>query len=122
MDKPNPRLVIIGAGPCGIGAGWYLNKQGYDNWVIYKGNDHPGGLSASFIDETGFVWDMGGHVVFSNYREFSGFLGKVLGKINDFLEPQNIFSRGRFGSFSYEKGNMDDCFMQGLGIVKKIMD
>jgi len=78
--KENPKIVIIGSGPCGIGAGWHLFKNGYNNWVIYEKNAYPGGLSASFKDAKGFTWDIGGHVLFSHYKEFSGFLEEVLEK------------------------------------------
>lgn len=42
MDK-NIRIAIIGGGPAGIAAGMYLEKRGYDNYVIYEKSDHVGG-------------------------------------------------------------------------------
>jgi len=70
--------VIIGAGPCGIGAAWYLHRSGYPDWNLYEKNPFPGGLSASFRDAAGFTWDVGGHVLFSRYGEFESFLRGVL--------------------------------------------
>lgn len=79
MMKSKPkRIVIIGAGPCGIGAAWYLHKAGYPDWVVREKNLYAGGLSASFRDEAGFTWDIGGHVFFSRYGEFGHFLRETL--------------------------------------------
>jgi cation diffusion facilitator CzcD-associated flavoprotein CzcO len=32
----NKKIVIIGAGPTGLGAAYRLNELGYDNWVLYE--------------------------------------------------------------------------------------
>ena len=50
-------IVIIGAGPCGLGAAWRLHELGIDNYRLFEKNDHVGGLSASFADAQGFTWD-----------------------------------------------------------------
>jgi len=60
------KIVIIGAGPTGLGAAFRLHELGYRNWEIYERNHYIGGLSASFKDNKGFTWDIGGHVLFSN--------------------------------------------------------
>jgi len=73
------RIVILGAGPAGIGAAWRLNELGYSNWSLYEQEDHPGGLAASFVDEYGFTWDIGGHVLFSHYDYFDRLMDHVLG-------------------------------------------
>ena len=80
------RIVIIGAGPTGIGAARRLKQLGHDNWHVYEKNDHAGGLAASFKDQAGFTWDIGGHVIFSHYEPFDRFIDEVLGK--DYLEHQ----------------------------------
>ncbi len=41
--------------------------------------DHPGGLASSFVDEQGFTWDVGGHVLFSHYRYFDRLMTCALG-------------------------------------------
>jgi len=74
MKRTSPRILIIGAGPCGIGAAWNLHQRGYRNWTLYEQNNHAGGLSASFRDKTGFIWDLGGHVFFSRSVTFQRFL------------------------------------------------
>ncbi len=79
MGKNDPRIIIIGAGACGIGAAWCLYKKRYNNWIIFEKNNYPGGLSASFKDKKEFIWDIGGHVLCSNYKYFNEFLQEVLG-------------------------------------------
>ena len=74
------KIVIIGAGPTGLGAAYRLHELGYDNWVLYEKSDGVGGHATSHVDEHGFVWDEGGHVIFSHYPYFDQLVDKVLGK------------------------------------------
>lgn len=76
MDK---RIVVIGAGPTGIGAAWRLNELGHDNWLLFERESRAGGLSASFVDGKNFTWDIGGHVLFSHYDYFDDLMEKALG-------------------------------------------
>jgi len=69
--KKGGRIIIVGAGPTGLGAAYLLNKHGYKNWAIYEKEDKVGGLSSSFKDKKGFTWDIGGHVMFSNIEKFN---------------------------------------------------
>jgi protoporphyrinogen oxidase len=62
-----PRFVILGAGPTGLGAGYRLKELGRRNFTLYDRNPYVGGLAHSFTDEKGFTWDIGGHVMFSHY-------------------------------------------------------
>ncbi|MBK5276978.1 MAG: FAD-dependent oxidoreductase [Desulfuromonadales bacterium] len=73
------KIIIIGAGPCGLGAAYHLNELGHTDWRLYERNDHVGGLSASFLDDNGFTWDVGGHVLFSHYDYFDRAVVEALG-------------------------------------------
>lgn len=73
------KIVILGAGPTGLGAAYRLTEMGYRNWQIVEKNDHVGGLSASFTDKQGFVWDIGGHVIFSYFDRFNEIVKNLLG-------------------------------------------
>jgi len=73
------KILIIGAGPCGLGAAYHLNKLGQTDWQMYERSDHVGGLSASFRDNNGFTWDVGGHVLFSHYPYFDKAVAEALG-------------------------------------------
>lgn len=74
-----PRIVIIGAGPTGLGAGYRLKELGYRNFTLYESLPYIGGLSHSFKDEVGFTWDIGGHVMFSHYTYYDKCFEAVMG-------------------------------------------
>jgi protoporphyrinogen oxidase len=74
-----PRIVIAGAGPTGLGAAWRLHELGHANWALYEATSHAGGLAASVVDAHGFTWDLGGHVLFSHYPYFDAVMTTALG-------------------------------------------
>jgi protoporphyrinogen oxidase len=74
-----PRVVIIGAGPTGLGAGYRLRELGYDNFLMLEASDHVGGLASSETSANGFIYDIGGHVLFSHYEYFDRLFDKLLG-------------------------------------------
>jgi protoporphyrinogen oxidase len=78
------KIVILGAGPTGLGAGYRLNELGYRNWAIYDRNNYIGGLATSFEDGAGFTYDIGGHVMFSHYKYFDDLVDKLMG--DDYTE------------------------------------
>jgi protoporphyrinogen oxidase len=73
MDK---KIVILGAGPTGLGAATRLQQLGHANWTIIDRNAYTGGLATSFSDPRGFLWDIGGHVIFSHYDYFNGLIDR----------------------------------------------
>ena len=46
---------------------------------------------------------------------------KALSVIHPYLEERGIYSRGRFGAWRYEVGNMDHSVMQGIEAVDRIL-
>ena len=74
------KIVILGGGPCGLGAAWRLAEMGHEDWTLFEKEDYWGGLSASFQDKEGFWWDVGGHVLFSHYAYFDQVMDTLLGK------------------------------------------
>jgi protoporphyrinogen oxidase len=75
----DPRIVVIGGGPTGLGAGYRLHELGYENWALYEKSAEVGGHAASHVDSKGFVWDEGGHVIFSHYPYFDRIIDEALG-------------------------------------------
>lgn len=73
------RFVILGAGPTGLGAAYRLQELGHEDWDLYEQNDYIGGLAASFKDDKGFTYDVGGHVLFSHYPYYDRLVEKLLG-------------------------------------------
>jgi len=73
-------ILVLGAGPTGLGAAWRLQELGCHNWQLIEAAPEAGGLAASFVDERGFTWDIGGHVQFSHYEYFDRAMDEFLGR------------------------------------------
>jgi len=73
------KIVIIGAGPCGLGAAQRLTELDHGHWTLFEREEAAGGLAASRRDPQGFTWDFGGHVVFSHFPEFDRMLEETCG-------------------------------------------
>lgn len=72
-------ILIIGAGPTGLGAAWRLSQAGHRDWLLCEATAEAGGLAGSVTDEHGFTWDLGGHVQFSHYEYFDDLMDELLG-------------------------------------------
>lgn len=69
--KPKPRdarIAIIGAGPAGLAAAWFLKRQGFTNVTVFERYGRVGGLCFTMND--GYrAFDLGGNYVTPAYRE-----------------------------------------------------
>jgi protoporphyrinogen oxidase len=100
--------LILGAGPTGLGAAWRLNELGHTDWLLLEGSGHAGGLAASFVDEKGYTWDVGGHVQFSHYEYFDRAMEEFLGR-DGWLHHQReswVWMRDRFIPYPFQN-NID---------------
>jgi protoporphyrinogen oxidase len=66
--------------PAGLGSAHYLYKSSQADWRLFERNPQVGGLSASFVDDKGLTWDVGGLVLFSHYDYFDKAVEESLGK------------------------------------------
>lgn len=82
MPHHQKKIIIIGAGPTGLGAAYRLKELGYQNFQVYDRLPHIGGLASSYTDSAGFTWDIGGHVMFSHYKYYDKCFDDLMG--NDF--------------------------------------
>ncbi len=62
-------VLVIGAGPTGLGAAYQLHGTDVD-WLLVESSSGPGGLAKSVRDRHGFNWDLGGHVLHSHFQTF----------------------------------------------------
>ncbi len=93
---PETRVLIIGAGPTGLGAGLRLMELGHTNFRVVDRHPYMGGLAASFTDEAGFTWDIGGHVMFSHYDYYDQLFTRFMGEefsLNDRESWVRMFDR-----------------------------
>lgn len=70
LSMKNNKIIIIGAGPCGLGALWQFKQLGYTDIHLFEQSNHAGGVSSTHIDAKGFIWDIGGHVLASKNKDF----------------------------------------------------
>jgi len=98
------KILIIGAGATGLGAAWRLQEQGHTDWQLLEADAVAGGLAASFVDEKGFTWDIGGHVQFSHYEYFDKVMMDLLGA-DGWLHHQReswVWMRNRFIPYPFQ--------------------
>lgn len=127
--KKSPRIVIIGAGPAGLGAAWRLTELGYHNFTVLERDSYVGGLATSFMDSAGFTWDIGGHVIHSHYPYFDGVFEFVMqGEYFTHERESWVMVGDRFVPFPFQNNIhrlsqpiMDECFrgLTALGSGKK---
>jgi protoporphyrinogen oxidase len=97
------QITILGAGPTGLGAAYRLAEMGHDQWDIYERTDHVGGLASSYTDEHGFIWDHGGHVMFSHYTYFDDLVEKMLrGDYDQHMREAWVWMCGRFVPYPFQ--------------------
>ena len=71
-------ILIIGAGPTGLGAAHRLQELGHDDFTVYDQAPYVGGLATSFKDDKGFTWDFAVHVAHSHYHYVDALMEKLL--------------------------------------------
>ena len=101
--ESDSRVIVVGAGPTGIGAAWRLNELGHTNWNLLESSSIAGGLATSVVDEQGFTWDLGGHVLFSHYKYFDRLMEQALG--NSWLEHEReawVWIRERWVPYPFQ--------------------
>jgi protoporphyrinogen oxidase len=97
------KIVILGAGPTGLGAAYRLQELGYRNWAIYERNAYVGGLATSFVDSAGFTHDIGGHVMFSHYKYFDDLVDKLLGdNYTEIMREAWVWMMDRFVPYPFQ--------------------
>ena len=102
MNDPG-RVVILGAGPTGLGAAFRLRELGHDSWRVVERDDRPGGLARSYLDDAGFTWDCGGHVQFSHYAYYDGLCDRAVGDAWVSHERESwIWIAGRFVPYPFQ--------------------
>jgi flavin-dependent dehydrogenase len=93
-------VLVVGAGPTGLGVATRLNQRGHTDWALIDQAggrcchahalahlssdrfdaaaplqaDEAGGLACTDCTAEGFLFDMGGHVIFSHYQYFDALL------------------------------------------------
>jgi protoporphyrinogen oxidase len=113
------KVGVIGAGLSGLTFASLVPEAE----LLEKGQ-HPGGLASSITD-SGYVFDLGSHIVFSNNKQVLDFMLQLLGdnKINH-RRNTKILYKGKFVKYPFENGLGDlpkgealDCVLDYIGAV-----
>ncbi len=92
-------VLIIGAGPAGLTAGYLLTKSGYTVTILERDPELVGGISRT-VEYNGYRFDIGGHRFFSKSKEVVDLWDEILP--NDFIErprSSRIYFGGKFYSY-----------------------
>ncbi|KAJ1500368.1 hypothetical protein HMI54_010878 [Coelomomyces lativittatus] len=89
-------ILIIGAGPTGLGAAKRLHQFNHASWLVLDAFKEPGGLASTDLTPEGFLFDVGGHVIFSHYQYFDDTLLEALPNTSDWFHHERVsFVRSR---------------------------
>jgi protoporphyrinogen oxidase len=70
--------VILGAGLAGLTAAWGLRELGEDHWRVLEREERVGGHARS-IEQDGYVFDFGPHILFTSDPEMADLIRNLLG-------------------------------------------
>lgn len=87
-------VLIIGAGPTGLGAAKRLYQTASPtngpSWMLVDSNETPGGLASTDVTPEGFLYDVGGHVIFSHYKYFDDCIDEALPREEDWYIHERV--------------------------------
>jgi protoporphyrinogen oxidase len=98
-----PRILIIGAGPTGLAAGYRLRELGYTNFRVLEARHKVGGLASSERSPNNFIYDIGGHVLFSHYEYFDRLFDRLMGDdYQELLRESWVWMFDRFLPYPFQ--------------------
>ncbi len=98
-------VVIIGAGPAGLTAGYELARNGHRIVVLEQDPQYVGGLART-VQYQGFRFDIGGHRFFSKNQEIESLWTEWMGeRMRVRSRLSRIHYRGRFFKYPLEPVN-----------------
>ncbi len=110
-------VLIIGAGPAGLTAGYLLTQAGWKVTLLEADSTYVGGISKT-VSHKGFHFDIGGHRFFSKSEEVNRLWREILP--DDFIErhrSSRIYYRNEL--FSYPLKGFEA--LKKLGLVEAIL-
>ena len=59
-------------------------------WLLVDANEEAGGLASTDVTKEGFLFDVGGHVIFSHYAYFDDVIAEALPNEKDWYNHQRV--------------------------------
>jgi UDP-galactopyranose mutase len=114
--RPQPEVVVIGAGPAGLTAAYELVKREVPVTVI-EGDAMVGGISRT-AERNGWRFDIGGHRFFTKVPEVEALWHEILPDEDFLLRPRmsRIFYDGKLYDYPLKAGNA----LRNLGLVEAV--
>ena len=106
---PEHPVVVLGAGPAGLTAGYRLAKEGRPV-VVLESTEQVGGLARTEVRE-GYRFDLGGHRFFTKAKEVDQLWHEILS--DEFLRrprQSRIYWNGKFLEYP----------LQGMDVIRKL--
>ncbi|MCK9877572.1 NAD(P)/FAD-dependent oxidoreductase [Frankia sp. AgPm24] len=109
-----PEVVVIGAGPAGLTAGWELVKRDVPVTII-EGDSVVGGISRT-AQRDGWRFDIGGHRFFTKVPEVEKLWHEILPDEDFLMRPRSsrIYYNGKFFDYPLKPANA----LGNLGVVE----
>src|SRR2546423_5478629 len=107
--SPESPVLVLGAGPAGLTAGYLLAKQGRAV-IVCESESQVGGLAKTVVRD-GYRFDLGGHRFFTKSREVESLWHEILG--DELLLRQR---RSRI----YWNGRFLDYPLRGADVIRKL--
>jgi protoporphyrinogen oxidase len=113
---PGQHVVIIGAGPAGLTAGYLLSKEGVRTTIL-EADDIVGGLSRT-VRYNDFRFDIGGHRFFTKIQPVQALWEEILGdELISVPRLSRIYYDGNFFDYPLKPANA----LKGLGLINALM-
>jgi protoporphyrinogen oxidase len=104
-NPPTGAVVIMGAGPAGLSAGYALTLAGC-KVAVFEQDQQVGGLARTLVRD-GFRFDIGGHRWFTKKPELNHFLIDLLGEELVVVDRvSRIYYDGRFVNYPLRAGEV----------------
>src|SRR5436305_386005 len=106
---PDHPVVVLGAGPAGLTAGYLLSKQGKPV-IVLESTDHVGGIARTQVRD-GYRFDLGGHRFFTKVKEVDDLWHEIM---------KEEFLRRPRQSRIYWNDKFLEYPLQGMDVIKKL--
>mmetsp|Transcript_25530 Transcript_25530/g.55577 ORF Transcript_25530/g.55577 Transcript_25530/m.55577 type:complete len:503 (-) Transcript_25530:650-2158(-) len=126
MATEKVNVLIVGAGPTGLGAATRLHQHGRSDWLLIDQAPEAGGLACTDVTPEGFLFDMGGHVIFSHWDYFDQLLDTALGAgpeaWNTLQRVSYVWMKNRYVAYPFQNNisalDKDDQIKCLTGLVE----